>query len=111
MPNIRDEERTSLKTQGLVKRLPEFVRNAPILLYLVGFADFAKNILPLIQYEMVGFADGVPIGGASRFLVLKLLLSALIYAANYIAWGVFAYLLIAIHDGLRERSAPSERVD
>jgi hypothetical protein len=85
--------------------LPPFVRMAPPVFYAVGVLDFAKNIVPLLTYLTSGRYRSIDYTSDLRPQLFAIFLSAVIYASGWVAYGVFATILLSIHDhvqGLRQ---------
>ena len=89
--------------------LSQFVQTAPSFFYMVAGLDFAKNLLPLLQFVVSGDSANMDVD-MGRSLTLRyviIVLSALVYAATWIAYGVFAAILLAIHQEVRAKRAQS----
>ncbi len=88
--------------------LPRYVRAAPRIFYGIGVLDFVKNLVPMyILYERQ-LTDGiytslVPNAGPELF---QQFLAAVVYAAGWFVSGVFALILLSIHDHVRSGGAP-----
>jgi hypothetical protein len=84
-------------------RLSSFVRNAPKLFYVVAALDLLGNLLPLEQYFVHGTFQNIDYDTSIRLQLFAGLLKACIYAVQWVAYGVFATILIRIHDRLALR--------
>jgi hypothetical protein len=78
--------------------LSNFVRNAPKLFYVLAAVDLLKNLLPFVQLYADGRFRGMEYGSSMGLQLLAIGLSAIVYAASWIAYGVVATLLIALYD-------------
>jgi hypothetical protein len=85
--------------------LSQFVQTAPSFFYMVAGLDFAKNLMPLLQFAVSGESRTIDMGSGLTLQFVMILLSALVYAANWIAYGVFAAILLAIHQEVRAKRA------
>ena len=81
--------------------LPPFVRAAPPIFYAIGVLDFAKNIVPLFNYFASGTFRPLDYSTDVHPQLFALFLSAVIYASGWVAYGVFAKILLSIHDHLQ----------
>jgi len=86
-------------------RLSGCVRAAPKLFYVIAVIDLLGNLIPLEQYFARGTFGGINSEPEMRLSLFAGLLKAFVYAAQWVAYGVFAALLIGIHDrvALRQR--------
>jgi len=84
-----------------VSDLPPFVRAAPPVFYAVGVLDFAKNLLPLFNYLTSGTYRSIDYSTEVRPQLFAVFLSAVIYASGWVAYGVFAKILLSIHDHIQ----------
>jgi hypothetical protein len=67
--------------------------------YFVAGLDLIKNILlPLISYNQSGVFEHVVVTSDMRAEIFGKFISAVIYAFQWVAYGVFAEILIAIFD-------------
>jgi len=87
--------------------LSQFVQTAPSFFYMVAGLDFAKNLLPLLQLVVSGESANIEMGSGMTLRYAIIVLSALVYAATWIAYGVFAAILLAIHQEVRAKRAQS----
>lgn len=88
--------------------LSQFVQTAPSFFYMVAGLDFAKNLMPLLQFMVSGESANIDMGSSMTLRFVIIVLSALVYAATWIAYGVFAAILLAIHQEVRaKRVQPS----
>jgi hypothetical protein len=78
-----------------------FVRAAPRIFYAFGILDFFKNMVPLYTYLTTGAFRSIDYNTDLRPQIAVLILSAAIYAMQWIAYGVFAALLLAVLDEVR----------
>ena len=85
-------------------RLSSFARNAPKLFYVIAGLDLLGNLLPLEQYFVHGSFQNMDYETGIRLQLFAGLLKAVVFAAQWVAYGVFATLLIAIHDRLASSS-------
>jgi hypothetical protein len=83
--------------------LSPFIRRAPKLFYVVAVVDLLKNLLPFEQYFVHGRFAGIDYDLDLRLQLFSGLLGAVVYAASWVAYGIFASLLIAIHDRVAAR--------
>ena len=79
-------------------RISGFIRNTPKLFYVVAALDFLKYALPLTELYFDGRFNGVDYDVGLRLSVITMILSAIIYSAGWVAYGVVATLLIALYD-------------
>ncbi|HEX4736739.1 MAG TPA: hypothetical protein VH331_04170 [Allosphingosinicella sp.] len=79
-------------------RLSGFVRTAPKLFYVIAVVDLLGNLLPLEQYFARGTFGAINSEPEMRLTLFAGLLKAFVYAAQWVAYGIFAALLIGIHD-------------
>jgi hypothetical protein len=79
-------------------RLSAFVRSAPKLFYVVAALDFLKNMLAFAQFYTEGRFAGIDFGMGIGIQLFSVLLSAIVYSATWIAYGVIATILIALYD-------------
>jgi hypothetical protein len=85
-----------------VTGLSSFIRTAPKLFYVLAVVDLLKNLLGLAQVFIDGTFQHMDYG-APRLQLFASLLAAIVYAAQWVAYGIFATLLIAIHDAVAQR--------
>ena len=79
-------------------QLSGFIRSTPKLFYVVAVLDFLKYALPLTELYFDGRFNGVDYEIGLRLSLINMVLSAIIYAAGWVAYGVVATLLIALYD-------------
>ncbi|HEY1604429.1 MAG TPA: hypothetical protein VGF77_02405 [Allosphingosinicella sp.] len=84
-------------------RLSAFIRSAPKLFYVIAAIDLLGNLIPLEQYFARGTFGGIDYDINIRLQLFAGLLKALVYAVQWVAYGIFANLLIAIHDRVATR--------
>jgi hypothetical protein len=89
--------------------LPDWVRKTPRIFYAVGVADFCKNMLPLYVYFTSGRFSSMDYSIDMRPQLAGIVLSAFIYAMNWVAYGVVATILLSIHDRLDPRDPVAEQ--
>ena len=91
-------------------RLSGFVRTAPKLFYVIAVIDLLGNLLPLAR--LFGHENNVAIDYdfGMRLTLFMGLLKACVFAAQWIAYGVFATLLIALYDEVVALRAAAEDV-
>jgi hypothetical protein len=90
-----------------MKRLSSFARAAPKLFYVLAVVDVLKNAIPFGEFFVNGTFRGMDYGGNIRLQLFAALLSVLVYAAQWVAYGVSATLLIAIYDEVALLRAPA----
>ena len=78
-----------------------FVRATPRIFYAIAVLDFAKNILPLYTYFLTGHYRTFDYGADMGPQLFGVFLSAFIYAAGWVASGVFATIALSIHDQIQ----------
>jgi len=83
--------------------LPRFVRAAPRIFYGIGVLDFFKNLMPLYMYFTQDFFTGIDRSSDLRPQLALIVLNAIIYAVSWAAYGIFATILLSIHDALGAR--------
>ena len=91
--------------------LTPFIRLAPKLFYVIAAVDVLKNCMSFGEFFVGGTFRGINYDGNVKLQLFAALLSAIVYAATWIAYGVFATLLIAIYDEvarLRSQAAEGE---
>jgi hypothetical protein len=81
--------------------LHPFVRATPRIFYAVAVLDFAKNILPLYTYLVSGRYQAFNYGADVGPQLFGVFLSAFVYAAGWVAYGVFATIALSIHDQIQ----------
>ena len=89
--------------------LPAFVRGAPRIFYALGVLDFVKNLIPVyVTYEQSLTGNAYPslVVMDSSPLLLQQVLAAVVYAAGWFAYGIFAIILLSIHDRIRATGGP-----
>jgi hypothetical protein len=91
-------------------RLSSFIRSTPKLFYFVAVLDFLKYTLPLTELYFDGRFNGVDYEVGLRLSIITMVLSAIIYAAGWVAYGVVATLLIALYDEVVALRAAAEDV-
>ena len=91
-------------------RISPFMRNAPKLFYVFAVLHFLKYALPLTEYYFDGRFNGIDYDAGLRLSLFTTLLTAIIYAAGWIAYGIFATVLIALYDEVVALRAAAEDV-
>jgi len=83
--------------------LPRFVRAAPRIFYGLGVLDLCKNLMPIYMLFTSDYFPGIDRTSDLRPQLLSIVLSAIVYAAGWAAYGIFTTLLLSIHDALGAR--------
>ena len=87
----------------MAAELPRFVRAAPRIFYGIGVLDFVKNLMPLYLFFTQDYFAGIDRTSDLRPQLAMIVLSAVIYAVSWAAYGIFATILLSIHDALGAR--------
>ena len=88
--------------------LSSFIRSTPKLFYLIAGLDFLKYALPLTELYFDGRFNGVDYEIGIRLSLINMVLSAIIYALGWVAYDIFATLLIALYDEVVALRAAAE---
>ena len=91
-----------------MNRLTPFIRSAPKLFYVLAAVDFLKNMLPIAELHSRHAFDGFEDAMLLKLQLFGILLSAIVYSASWIAYGVVSSILIALFDEVVARRAPAE---
>jgi hypothetical protein len=84
--------------------LPRFVRAAPRIFFALGVVDFIKNMIPVyVTYEQSLTGNAYPslVVADTTPLLVQPVMAAIVYAAGWFAYGIFAIILLSIHGHLR----------
>jgi hypothetical protein len=81
-----------------MNRLSSFVRNSPRLFYVMAAVDLLKNLMAIGSYLSMGRYAGLDTDMAIRLQLLSGVVSAIVSAVSWIAYGVIATILIALFD-------------
>lgn len=84
----------------MTAELPRLVRAAPRIFYGLGVLDLCKNLMPLYMLFTQEYFTGIDRSIDLRPQLLTIVLSAVVYAAGWAAYGIFATILLSIHDAL-----------
>ena len=79
-------------------RISGFIRNAPKLFYVVAVLDFLKYVLPLAQLYFDGRFAGMDYEMGIKLQLFTTILTGIIFAIGWVAYGVITTLLVAIYD-------------
>lgn len=92
----------------VIPAISPFVRATPRIFYAIAVLDFAKNILPLYTYLVSGRLHTFEYGSDVSPPLFGVFLSAIIYAAGWVAYGVFATIALSIHDQIQGLRLPAD---
>jgi len=79
-------------------RLSGFIRGAPKMFYVVAVLDLLKNLMPMVHYVTSGTMLHADYETPMKLQMFAVLLSAIVYAAGWVAYGVVSTILIALYD-------------
>jgi|APCry1669188879_1035177.scaffolds.fasta_scaffold392104_2 hypothetical protein len=80
-----------------ITSLPTWIKFMPSVFYGVAILDLAKNLVPLFV--------NVAVGRLQSLDTFSIVLSAVIYASGWLAYGVLVKIALSIHDRLDYRVA------
>ena len=84
--------------------LPTWIRATPKIFYALAVLDFVKNLAPLYAYLVTGRFSSVDFTYDMRPQLVGVVLSALIYASGWFAYGFFVSISLAIYDRLGDNA-------
>lgn len=85
------------------KPLPSWIRATPVFFYVLTVLDLVKDLAPL--YAFTGQTRSQSIDYTSDVRPHMIVLSAVIYAAGWFAYGVLVTIALSIYDRLDTRVA------
>jgi hypothetical protein len=91
-----------------MSRLSPFIRSAPKLFYVLAAVDFLKNMLPIAQLHFQHMFEGLEDSMLLKLQLFGIILSAIVYAATWIAYGVVSSILIALYDEVVALRVPAK---